>query len=1330
MEAFNNSNDDIDIIEEFPVQKSTNIPMNNQRKSDEKSREITLDESIVLDETENEESEVVDLDISEIILDDEDSGDEIEYLGEETSRPKRNVRRSVSFSPSFIKCSNCRQSQTTVFSPKPGASLKEVIAEEKVNIMMDLDEEEEEEGIPLQYKITEFTVYCKEGKDRHLVPIFTENLISNDKKIFLAGKVVRLDCQEGDEGIEAVDLGPITLWSNATGMDVDQENIIISTESEGRPVEFNLLRPSAEYLTMFKTIYRQTYLANRIITKLVELEGGWLEYPELLEFVSQLEPPVLYGTRLAECDEEFLQLHADFVVSQVRTFDEAGDEESEDLTIGGQPCIKHLAAMAGVDRRQNRHSRPNRTANNKAKGVTPQPATLNTKSQTTVLVAELFDAIFQSQMKLNRAAKNKMCACRACQRNNCGTCERCQEMISFGGKTPDHQLLCLERQCLKKLDMEVTLGDDEDEISITKSLKTGVRWVGEGRVGAGGREFFDSVMLRMAGREVSVSPGSYLLITPDEEEHKSVPHYPCRVLHLMTRQIRGQHYELAHVQWLARTENTILGRTGDTREWFMVEECEDVLLSSVSKVLDIEQVTVSDIDEWRRLGGTRGAIMKNNVGGSDGFWRLKYKQEFGRFEYPSEEETRLREAGQCLLCDRRRDKMEAERLEVSKDGRSVRMKGTWYSLGQFIMLTGSTLHYNVPRKEPQVYPKKRNVDPKMYPEHWRKPDVFEGDHHDTWDPFQCVRLEEIVVERSHTYLRVRKLYRPEDTHLDTEEARARPLTVLYWSNETARIHDVEYANRNKKVSMEDVVGPCHVTTLMGDLEETINWTDAGEDRFFVSEMYDANTREFSALPAEVESAINSVLTSHPAPVLEAVKPLNTLDIFAGCGGLSHGLGEAGVVRHKWAVEFWSPSANAYKENNPECLVFNEECNGLLKQAMEGDTESAMPRKGEVDMIVGGPPCQGFSLLNIYKESEYSKFKNSLIPTFLSYCDFYRPKYFILENVRNLVANENGMVLKLILATLVKMGYQVGFNILQAGHYGVAQTRRRLIVTAAAPDQTLPLDPEPVYNFCGTHFLEVDIDGRRYTTTTTRPGAPRRGLTVWDTISDLPHISSGHDRDVMSYDSVPRSHLQRLLRAGSSDQVRDHITKEVNSLAQERIRNIPTIPGSDWRDLPNISMTLDDGRKIKRLHYAYQMEDGTRRICSCSQSSERGAHYCDQADKQTDTFMPWAFPHTADRHNHWKEVMGRAPWDGIFKTTITDPEPLGKQGQVLHPEQDRLLSVRELARSQGFPDSYRFTGTIRDRHREIGNAVPPPLGRALGLEIRKAICKNNEKTNSF
>ena len=224
-------------------------------------------------------------------------------------------------------------------------------------------------------------------------------------------------------------------------------------------------------------------------------------------------------------------------------------------------------------------------------------------------------------------------------------------------------------------------------------------------------------------------------------------------------------------------------------------------------------------------------------------------------------------------------------------------------------------------------------------------------------------------------------------------------------------------------------------------------------------------------------------------------------------------------------------------------------------------------------MCGGPPCQGFSILNNFKEKEYSKFKNSLISTYLSYCDFYRPRFFILENVRNLVANEGGMVLKLILSSLVRMGYQVGFNVLQAGHYGVSQTRRRLIVMAAAPGEQLPVYPEPLHTFQGPHFQDIVLDGRSYSTTSRRPGAPRRALTCWDSISDLPPIPSGHDQLSINYQAKPRSHLQRNFRQNAT-KLTEHITKPLNPLQQERVNLIPTDPGADWRDLPNKVKHLD------------------------------------------------------------------------------------------------------------------------------------------------------------
>lgn len=107
-----------------------------------------------------------------------------------------------------------------------------------------------------------------------------------------------------------------------------------------------------------------------------------------------------------------------------------------------------------------------------------------------------------------------------------------------------------------------------------------------------------------------------------------------------------------------------------------------------------------------------------------------------------------------------------------------------------------------------------------------------------------------------------------------------------------------------------------------------------------------------------------------------------------------------------------------------------------------DNGQKLPQKGDVELLCGGPPCQGFSGMNRFNFRQYSLFKNSLIVTTLSYCDYYRPKFFVMENVRNFVFCKKSMVLKLTLRCLIRMGYQCTFGILQAGSYGIPQTRRR------------------------------------------------------------------------------------------------------------------------------------------------------------------------------------------------------------------------------------------------------------------------------------------------
>ncbi|KAL5199097.1 hypothetical protein ABZP36_002609 [Zizania latifolia] len=95
-------------------------------------------------------------------------------------------------------------------------------------------------------------------------------------------------------------------------------------------------------------------------------------------------------------------------------------------------------------------------------------------------------------------------------------------------------------------------------------------------------------------------------------------------------------------------------------------------------------------------------------------------------------------------------------------------------------------------------------------------------------------------------------------------------------------------------------------------------------------------------------------------------------------------------------------------------------------------------------------------------------------------------------------------------------------------------------------------------------------------------------------------------------------------------------------------------------------------------------------------------------------IPWCLPNTAKRHNQWKGLYGRLDWEGNFPTSVTDTQPMGKVGTCFHPEQDRIITVRECARSQSFPDGYQFSGNIQSKHGQIGNAVPPPLAFAMLL----------------
>ncbi|KAI0222385.1 hypothetical protein L0F63_007074 [Massospora cicadina] len=467
------------------------------------------------------------------------------------------------------------------------------------------------------------------------------------------------------------------------------------------------------------------------------------------------------------------------------------------------------------------------------------------------------------------------------------------------------------------------------------------------------------------------------------------------------------------------------------------------------------------------------------------------------------------------------------------------------------------------------------------------------------------------------------------------------------------------------------------------------------------------------------------------------KPLRALDIFSGCGGLSLGMKRSGLVQTKYAIEFNCGAAITYKKNFPGATVYNQCANLLLKRAIlrrekqpltaakdfMGQPLPDMPQPGDVDLIYCGPPCQGFSGINRFKKA--NDIKNSLIATTLSYVDFYRPKYFMLENVRGLLSfclggNQAGInrveggikmgYVKFIVRCLTHMGYQARIGIQQAGNFGLAQSRRRVIIWGAHLGLKLPDYPQPTHCFMisGSVSLPLPHSTNYIASRRTNNCAPHPAVTIYDAIADLEGFEyrnpckvyptdATEARDVgfprisvagrpfvgkmqAEYVQPPFSEFQRLMRKGAS-LCYNHVTRPFNDITIERICRIQMAPGSDHSSLPE---------KLK----------------------------------------PWCLSHkdsAAGRHNGWKGLFGRLDYKGHFLTALTDIQPMGKQGTVLHPSQRRVLTVRECARAQGFPDSFIFLSyapdDTKDMHRQVGNAVPPPLATALSHQLVLALAAN-------
>lgn len=374
--------------------------------------------------------------------------------------------------------------------------------------------------------------------------------------------------------------------------------------------------------------------------------------------------------------------------------------------------------------------------------------------------------------------------------------------------------------------------------------------------------------------------------------------------------------------------------------------------------------------------------------------------------------------------------------------------------------------------------------------------------------------------------------------------------------------------------------------------------------------------------------------------------MNAFDLFSGAGGLSLGMEKAGISV-KWANEIDPDACETYRNSHPNTIIFLEDANSLLSRIINGD--NGLPKPGEVDVIAGGPPCQGFSGFNRYRSPNDPR--NSLMETYLGFVDYLKPRYILLENVPGMLSLEEGATPRLLLRTLEELGYNTRLGILQAGYYGLPQNRWRVFIWGAYGDLPAPLFPKPKYSFPRTTI----IGATQFRENVIKPIFQENSLlphvTVEDAISDLPRIENGGGLEEFEYASEPLSTYQRSLR-NEKGITFNHVTKKLGSIQFERCLALSDRNGSGWNDLP-------DHLKPRNL---VKYGDG-----------------------------------------RYPNRFGKLSSNGIFNTILSEPNPYWSA--VFHPNQNRVISAREAARAQSFPDRVRFYGKLSAQYRQIGNAVP-------------------------
>jgi DNA (cytosine-5)-methyltransferase 1 len=375
-----------------------------------------------------------------------------------------------------------------------------------------------------------------------------------------------------------------------------------------------------------------------------------------------------------------------------------------------------------------------------------------------------------------------------------------------------------------------------------------------------------------------------------------------------------------------------------------------------------------------------------------------------------------------------------------------------------------------------------------------------------------------------------------------------------------------------------------------------------------------------------------------------VRELTCLDLFSGCGGFSLGVHRAGW-QVKASVDFDPKAVDVYTANfaNSDYAL----CRDLTKYS-PADLERETGLR-QVDMIIGGPPCQGFSQVRQRDGANnggrlIDDPRRRLYQQYFEYVDHFKPMLFVMENVLGIRSADGGRYYQAVHTTAREHGYRVIGTVINAWEFGVPQKRRRQFIIGTRINLPKYFRPQTI-----TSMVES------------------RDFKLGHAIGDLPRMSAGTGSEVAEYDLALR---QKQL----ADPLAAWFLRNIAEISKAKKLTAHVARPHSERDLRDFEK-IGEGENAKHV-----LERGVELEFPYDRST-----FHDRYTRQS-------------RHDYCSTIVAHLSRDGLM---------------FIHPTQLRSLTVREAARIQTFPDWFQFPVSRTHQYRVIGNAVPPLVGWAVG-----------------